>query len=283
MSSMIDFYFPPVDPEQVLLQLSTHPFVSIEGVFNVRDLGGYPSTTHPDHITKSSRVFRAGEISRITDAGKAQLRALGITKIFDLRSDAEIKKFGTTLPSIDGVEIVPVPVYKVMDYSEQAMKQMYEEFADGTPKGFLTSYLDILVTGVEPIEAILKHIRDRPNEGCLFYCTAGKDRTGAISALILLLAGVADDDIAKDYALSRVGLEPAREMFMSRFPALGENSAVGALNSYSARAETMLAVLEMMREKFGSIENFLKIYTSLTDDDLAAVRANLLVVEPKEI
>lgn len=53
---------------------------------------------------------------------------------------------------------------------------------------------------------LFKHVRDKPSEPFLVHCTAGKDRTGIIVALILALAGVAKEDIATEYALSEAGL-----------------------------------------------------------------------------
>jgi protein tyrosine/serine phosphatase len=58
----------------------------------------------------------------------------------------------------------------------------------------------------------LTHIRDNPEIPFLFHCSAGKDRTGVISAIILHIAGSQKEDIAFDYALSRLGVEPAREV-----------------------------------------------------------------------
>jgi protein tyrosine/serine phosphatase len=103
--------------------------------------------------------------------------------------------------------------------------------------------------------SILRHIRDRPEDGCLFHCTAGKDRTGLIAAIILKvclssgisisiklnerhqLAGVDDANIAKDYALTRIGREPARAKIMTRLakePLFASNNQA-ALNMFTCR------------------------------------------------
>jgi protein tyrosine/serine phosphatase len=81
----------------------------VEGVINIRDIGGYPSQSNPSLIVKPGLIFRSGDPSRITDLGKEQLRALGIKKIFDLRSDSEIQ-VNDARAGIDGVEIIRVPV-----------------------------------------------------------------------------------------------------------------------------------------------------------------------------
>jgi hypothetical protein len=48
-------------------------------------------------------------------------KELNITKVFDLRSDTEIRKYNTPRPEIDGVEIIHVPVFKTADYSPEMM------------------------------------------------------------------------------------------------------------------------------------------------------------------
>ena len=128
----------PLDPAYVQNVLSKPPFIKIPGVINVRDLGHYPSTTDLGHVTKPGYLFRSAELSGITDegnclyfdqliaitdcfTGKAALKELGISKVFDLRSDTEIRKYNTPLPQIDGVDILHMPVFQTEDYSPEMM------------------------------------------------------------------------------------------------------------------------------------------------------------------
>ena len=130
-----------LDPAYVADVLSRPPFVQISGVCNVRDLGSYPTTT-PNLITKPGYAFRGAEISHITEHGISasilssqaswhllmsvilgiqQMRALGITTVFDLRSDPEMQKYSTPIPTIEGVHILRTPVFKNEDYSPESM------------------------------------------------------------------------------------------------------------------------------------------------------------------
>ena len=98
--------FPAVDADIVQSTLSSPPFVTIEGVFNIRDFGaGYP-TSQGNARVKPLFLFRSGEPSRITSKGIEQLKTYGIKKVFDLRADVEIKKYDTATPEIEGVESV---------------------------------------------------------------------------------------------------------------------------------------------------------------------------------
>lgn len=115
-------------------------------------------------------------------------------------------------------------------------------------------YTQIMDNAGPSFRIILRHIRDNPSSGCIFHCTAGKDRTGILAALLLKvcvvplhrdqpsdqvhqLAGVDNQTIAEDYALTRVGREPARQKIMARLreePLFASNNEA-ALNMFSCR------------------------------------------------
>jgi len=129
----------PLDPTFVQEILSRPPFVNIPGVINARDLGNLPSQSHQGSVTKLGYLFRTAELSRITEEGiasnnnislfrnssfslgKARINQLGITKVFDLRSDTEIAKYNSPSPVIDNVAILHTPIFKTEDYSPEMM------------------------------------------------------------------------------------------------------------------------------------------------------------------
>jgi hypothetical protein len=53
--------------------------------------------------------------------GRIQMQELGITHVFDLRSDTEIEKYKTPIPIVEGVEIIRAPVFQWEDYSPEMM------------------------------------------------------------------------------------------------------------------------------------------------------------------
>ncbi|TFY64488.1 hypothetical protein EVJ58_g2596 [Rhodofomes roseus] len=227
----------PLDPVYVNDRLSKPPFVTIPGVVNVRDLGSYPSETSSGSMTRPGFIFRSSEISSITEEGKARLKELGVTTVYDLRSDTEIERYETPSPHVDGVEIVHLPVFKTEDYSPEMMAKRFALYASGKTEAFMELYSQVLDNGGPAFATILRHVRDRPNDTFIFHCTAGKDRTGVAAALLLKVAGVNDDAIAEDYALTRVGREPARQMVMARLsqmPMFATNSEA-ALNMFTCR------------------------------------------------
>ncbi|KAF9480692.1 hypothetical protein BDN70DRAFT_804836 [Pholiota conissans] len=275
----------PLDPIYVNEILSKSPFITIPGVINVRDLGNYHSTTTPGHVTKPRIFIRSAELSNITEEGKNLLKDLGITKVFDMRSDTEIRKYNTPLPQIEGVDVIHIPVFKTEDYSPEMMAKRYQLYASGKTEAFLELYSQILDHGGPAFGTILRHVKDRPNEGCVFHCTAGKDRTGIMAAIILKLAGVDDEQISHDYALTRIGREPAREMIMARLskePLFAANNEA-ALNMFTCRHETMQAFLKHFDEKYGGAEEYLRNYVGFSEDEIDAIKRNILAPGPQRL
>ncbi|KAF9057899.1 protein-tyrosine phosphatase-like protein [Panaeolus papilionaceus] len=269
----------PLDPNYVQDVLSKPPFVTIPGVINVRDLGNYASTNTPNYITKPHYLLRSAELSGITEEGKQLLKDLGVTTVFDLRSDTEIRKYNSPLPQIDGIQVIHTPVFQTEDYSPEMMAKRYQLYASGKTEAFIELYSQILDHGGRAFGAVLRHVKDKPNEGCVFHCTAGKDRTGIMAAIFLRLAGVDDETISHDYALTRIGREPAREMIMARLskePLFASNNEA-ALNMFTCRHETMQAFLKHLDEKYGGAEGYIRDYVGLSDEDAATIKKNMTI------
>jgi protein tyrosine/serine phosphatase len=112
---------------------------------------------------------------------------------------------------------------------------------------------------------------------------AGKDRTGVLSALILSLFEATDDLIAQDYALTRIGTEPFREVLLGKLTQqMGEDGkglrldTPGFLEMCSVRGPTIVAFLKSMDEKWGGEGNGVKGYLTevigLTEEDITKIK-----------
>ena len=99
--------------------------------------------------------------------------------------------------------------------------------------------------GKTAYRSILSHILTRPDEPLLIHCTVGKDRTGVITALILLLAGVDQEVIAEEYALTTLGMESVKEAIWDHLikqPLFAKGDAVaiqGLENMLSSRCPSL--------------------------------------------
>ncbi|KAJ7744674.1 protein-tyrosine phosphatase-like protein [Mycena metata] len=258
------------------------PFVSIEGVINARSIGGFASTQGdgPDLVLKPTILFRSGDPSRITPRGKEQLLALGIRRVFDFRADDEIASYKSTTPIIAGVEFLRAPVSENRAFDPVSLAARMKEFAGNELETFVRLYHEILEIGGPAFEMVFRHMLERPDEPCLIHCTAGKDRTGIFTAILLMLLGVNDEEITKEYALTAVGLEPYLPLLIERFKQQvpGDvDSWEGAMKMASSRPATMVATLKMVREKYGTAEGWVTSDTTLTKEDVFALRRNFVM------
>jgi len=253
--------------------LDEPPFVKVEGVINIRDFGDLLTNDGKTKI-RSGFLFRSGELTRLTDSGKVALKSLGIKKIFDLRGAEEINVYRSATDVIDGIDIVHVTFPNLTKY-ETILKQ-FESDPEGAFDGI---YTEILQYGTIPYRTILHHLRDRPDEPCLIHCTAGKDRTGVIAAVIQMLLGAKNEMIVKDYCLTEVGLQPAIPFLIERFskiPLFRDNWA-GFARSGRCEPQTIENIMKRINEEYGGVEAYVKGDIGLTDEDIAAIRKNLLI------
>lgn len=142
--------------------------------------------------------------------------------------------------------------------------------------------MEIIEKGTDSVHKVLTHIRDHPDEPCLIHCTAGKDRSGIVVAVIHMLLGVDDEDIVKDYTLTTIGLEPALPALVERFKAqdVYRDNWEGTMNMASAEPEWIISFLNKFREKYQTVEDYVKVQVGLSDEDIDKIRANLLVPKP---
>ena len=212
----------------------------IEGVSNFRDLGGW-QTNHADYV-KAHRIFRCADLSHITDAGKKALRSLKVKKVFDLRSVPEITKNG--VGRIDGVEWIHVPVFREEDYSPEKMAIRWGYYTSGLD-GFISAYTGILQHGREPFGTILRQLRDS-DESVVIHCTAGKDRTGVICAIILKLLGCEDEVVAREYELTTIGLRTDHSKILAAVAHVGSKPR----EAYNRDGTFKEGILNMLSSKY---------------------------------
>ncbi|KLU90562.1 hypothetical protein MAPG_10414 [Magnaporthiopsis poae ATCC 64411] len=270
--------------------LPTPPFLDIPGVPNFRDLGGYATAAHPGKLFRRNLIYRSSEPSKLTPEGVRKLQELGIAKVYDLRSAREIESHndnhGGKIVEWDGAERVLLSAFVDEDYSPEALALRFSRFSGEGSKGFVLAYERILEVGAQanhpyrPFRTILEQLAtEKPPAPMLLHCSAGKDRTGVICAVLLSLCGVEDEVVAHEYSLTEAGLGHRNQEFVSALAGSGplEGNVAGAARMVSARKQTMLDTLAMLRDKYGSVERYVMEHCGLSAEAVERLRKNLLV------
>ncbi len=180
--------------------------IALEHLHNLRDLGGYPAKDGT--VTKWHRLYRSDNPSFLTDEEWKVLQNLGVSLLIDLRSEQEKAKS----PVVPGypLEIQAVSLMKELDDLDGSSPQDQQSdddpnaAADHIMKSMELDYTKTLfgnLTGaVQILDLILKNLKS--GGSTMFFCSAGKDRTGITAAMVLYLCGVAREDIIADYQVS---------------------------------------------------------------------------------
>lgn len=206
--------------------------------------------------------------------------------IFDLRSAQEIARDGPEWAGVEvdasepfeavGIKREWVPVFASEDYGPDKVVLRYQNYTSGT-EGFVKAYYDIMTAAPNAYGKIFRHLAQPSPSPCLVHCTAGKDRTGVLVALLFLLSGVEKESIGAEYALTDQGLAPLKPLFIERLlknPALQGNRD-GVLTMIGSKKETMDLTLAMIEKDFGGPETYMKQQCGMKDDEIEQLRRNL--------
>ncbi|KAL4812306.1 protein-tyrosine phosphatase-like protein [Aspergillus spinulosporus] len=253
--------------------------IEIDGVFNVRGFGGYPSSLRPNCFTRDSIIYRSGHLKDITSRGTKQIRDLGISTVIDLTNSGETKALFTGTSSLSQCRVLNLPLMK-HGFSVQQLAEKYKRYLEEGEKAIAEGYLKLLIEGHQVIRDILVLIRDNPDDVFLVHCAMGKDRTGVVFAVLLSLSGVPDDAMADEYSRSELALEAAlpeiAAAIKKAMPTVTDAEALKrARTVIQTRKEAMLLMLQMMVERFGGIVQYLKSCCGVSEEDIELLQALL--------
>ena len=225
--------------------LSRARHIGCDGAFNIRDLGGYP--TSDGGSVRWQVLYRADGLHRIPAEATSSLDHLGWRTVLDLRTAAEVDA-GAFGPA--GPEVIHLPILRTT--------WGVPEETDIEPISFLsTHYLQMLDEGATAIAAAFAILAAPVRLPAVFHCSAGKDRTGVLAALVLSALGVPDEVVASDYQLSAAAVEQLVAWLVASRPDLREEMARQPKAFLTCPPEAMLRFLDELRERHGSVAGYL--------------------------
>ena len=240
-----------------------------DGCVNVRELGGIP--TEDGGITRTGSVIRSDNVGGLTPAGWRALEDHGIARIVDLRWPEE--RAEDPPRSID-IEVVHVSVLGPMLHDGHAFLRELNQHVDAVDDiadHFAWSYVEFLEQNRERFGQALAAIADAAGP-VVIHCMGGKDRTGLVAGLLLRLAGVALDEIGRDYSLSGPNLAAARMEWLESAATDLERRRREKLSQTPATA--MARVIAEIEQRYGSIAGYLEA-AGLESKQIARLRERL--------
>lgn len=216
----------------------------LEGTFNTRDLGGYPSKTGA--LTKTHVFLRSDNLASLTDDDKQYLSDYGVRCIVDLRT-------------ADEVRLSPCPMgpeYNISYHHVPLADNLSPASLAASTEGRMSDlYIALLDHASHTIADIMRIFLDHRSAPILFHCAAGKDRTGVISMLLLLLSGVPQDYVVADYSASAANLAPLIQHLITQLTAQGLTIPDYA---FSSHPEDMRRTITHLEQTWGSAAAYLQ-------------------------
>ena len=249
--------------------------VPLQGGSNFRDLGGY--TGAGGRKLRWGKIFRSGALPMLTESDYALLGSLKIGSIVDLRSLEEREVAGTLLDDRTGA------LFLSNDYS---LKPLMASFNTGNGE---YTYAGMGKMLAPQYRSIFKRLL--VDEGAVLYnCSAGQDRTGVASALILSALGVDRATILKDYHLSTKLRRPQNELPLidaAKYPdnPIVQYYAAAAKKPGGLKAELLYSksgiphltqFFEVLDRDYGSVEGYLSKELGISALDIVRLRARYL-------
>ncbi len=216
-------------------------------VANFRDLGGY--RTKSGGTTKYGAFARSDLPKTLTSGEIEALRAAGYTTVIDLRTPEETIVFRHALCGVPGFRYYNL---KLDNWLRACFYGPWETAV----------YYHMLLALTGNVRAIFEVLAEAKG-GTIINCYSGKDRTGTVSALLLMIAGAEDSEIVSDYTKSLPNI----------WPGMSEEEL--RRHRLVSVAEAMEIFLDMFREKYGDVRTYLSM-TGLAPVAYDKIKAKLV-------
>ena len=234
------------------------------GQSNFRDLGGF--ITKEGKSVKWGKIYRAGELNKLTDDDKAYMAGLKINTLIDFRFEDEISEAPDRLP--DGINVINLPVEDSL-FSRSVLTSW---LFSGNKEGFdslLIHANKVFVTDFQnEFSAFLKNLES--GETVVFHCTHGKDRTGYATALFLSALGVDREVIIEDYLASNTYLSVLIEQTIAYVNSLGLNGEL-LRPTLELKRGYLEEAFRIIDDQYGGMDNYLSKTLGVDTDKLKAL------------
>ena len=264
-----------IHKDNIAYQSEDHRKIVLDGTSNTRELGGYK--TEDGRSLKWGVLYRSDKLSELTDADQEYLLQLGIKRVIDFRSSEEKQNEPDQLPST--LKYIEMPIEadgairpKVEAILKGDLKEDVGAILVETNKEFITDF-----SGVYKgfIESLIEN-----QEPTLFHCTAGKDRAGFAAALVLLAVGVPEKIVIEDYMKTNKYTEETIQDYINKINlySLGSVDAEILRPLLGVEERFIRAALDEIKQKYGSVENFIRDELKIRDESIIELK-NFLLTE----
>ncbi len=262
--------------------------ITLKGASNARDLGGMVTSLG---VIKTNKLIRCGHLNKITTNDVEILLQNKLERVVDLRTDLEQANVPDV--KIEGVGYVTIPIMSATTFGITYEKSNGEEIGQMLQAGIARMlnrgenpkfHLEILYRKFvndqisrDGYGAFLKLLANEPVDGAtLWHCSAGKDRVGTCTALLLHCLGASREQIIADYLLTNEQNKPFLDMVMGKISGTLNQEQISLIQGMLSVKESYLdAFYEEIAIHYGNVDNFISA-CGVTQEDIEKLRENYL-------
>ncbi|MCR4734193.1 MAG: tyrosine-protein phosphatase [Treponema sp.] len=252
--------------------------IKLDHAKNYRDLGGL-TTTDGRHL-KNCMLIRGTTLNKLSKKDINLLREkYKLATIVDLRTKKEaIEKPDASLPDVEYLHC-PVLSESVVGLSHERRVNSFKslEMMPSMEDLYISMVTDVSLTNMI---SVLKKILTMPPErfSLVFHCSAGKDRTGILAALLLLFLGVDRKTVVEDYLFTnKVTKIKAKFVYVSLLVVrMSHKIAHKIKNYFLAQEDYIESALKTLEQRYGSLDNFFKVSLRFSPEEIEEIRNKFL-------
>lgn len=224
--------------------------IPMDGPQNFRDIGGF--LNKENKCVAWGKLYRADGLNRLSEEDIRKMQERNIRTIVDLRSLGEQKENPDVVP--EGVTYYSCPMMR------EELTNVSNVAEHSFTRSMVMGYQTMLKDGADLIGKAVCLVMEHLEQGAVvFHCTAGKDRTGILAAVLLLVLGIREEDIIADYQVSHTYNEEGVNRIMEQVPQLREYlESAGEESMLHSHPKNMKAVLELLHTE--NIKAWLESY-----------------------
>ncbi|MDL2249588.1 tyrosine-protein phosphatase [Lachnospiraceae bacterium OttesenSCG-928-J05] len=250
--------------------------IPLQKVYNTRDLGGI--TTQDGGRIRHKQLYRSGQLYFLGHDDKELLTGdYNLRDIIDFRTEKERRERPD--PALNLVRATPLEIIKDetlgITHDQESDKKLVSAAQDAH-ESMTNLYKEIITSDYSATKySEFLHLLAKPSNGAyLWHCSAGKDRVGIGTAILLYTLGVSLDDIMEDYLATSDFLQPEVEhMIKSAQDMNAGDDTIEAMRVFMGVDEEYLAAaLHTMLDLEGSIDNYLERRLKLDAHTKSALR-----------
>lgn len=254
----------------------------LQSLPNTRDLGALV-TEDGRHILPR-KLLRSAELYHMSLADQETLAVeYRLKSVIDFRSSVERSKKPDTI--LKGVEYYHIPVLdeETIGISHETdLSRMIMTFAQDGEKYMMDQYKSMIRDQycVKQYARFLDVLLRHEDGAVLWHCTAGKDRVGVGTALLLCTLGVPRETIMEDFLRTNIYLEGELSYLRRYLEARGDVSEEAIENLgilYSVKREYLDSVFDAIEEDYGTVERFIKKALYLTPKAIENLQEKYLI------